>query len=370
MYRSTFETYAERALGHRVTVLGEADLRLLPAPSISFSDVRVGEAEDPLLVVSRFKMRIELPPLLKGEIRVMEMELDRPHLSLSLDEQGRLDWLTAVTSDGVLAKLPPDDVAFENVTIRDGALSIVDARSGETHRLDNGNLSVSARSLAGPFKAVGSLTLNEAPYNISLATGRAQEERGLRIKGELTPTTMPVNFAFDGMLNQSDAAPSFDGSFNIASVALEENDEKQLGRRRPVCRRHRRSGGAGIRVPLRTGRPAVERCRKRRSGLCRQQAFRSPGAIQSGRSGPAARRRTAEASRHRRSAPTIAGRAAGRAAAPHRWSDFPGCSGAGRRGAGSFRMCGSTLRPCWAAGALPAWPDGCRGARPWRRRET
>ncbi|WP_297591643.1 AsmA family protein, partial [Roseibium sp.] len=112
VYRSTFETYAERALGHKVTVLGEADLRLLPAPSVSFSDVRVGEAEDPLLVVSQFNMRIELPPLLKGEIRVIDMELDRPHLSLSLDEEGRLDWLTAMTADGALAKLAPEDVAF------------------------------------------------------------------------------------------------------------------------------------------------------------------------------------------------------------------------------------------------------------------
>jgi uncharacterized protein involved in outer membrane biogenesis len=224
VYRSTFETYAERALGHKVTVLGEADLRLLPAPSISFSDVRVGEAEDPLLVVSRFDMRVELPPLLKGEIRVLDMELDRPHLSLSLDEDGRLDWLTANTATAAIAKLAPEDLTFENITIRDGALSIVDARSGEIHKIDNGNFSVSARSLAGPFKAAGSLTIDEAPYSVNLATGRAQEGAGLRIKGEVTPTNRPVNFTFDGMLQEVDAAPAFDGRFTIASVALEEND--------------------------------------------------------------------------------------------------------------------------------------------------
>lgn len=224
VYRSTFESYAERALGHKVTVLGEADLRLLPAPSISFSDVRVGGAEDPLLVVSRFDMRIELPSLLKGEIRVLDMELDRPHLALSLDEQGRLDWLTAMTSNGAISKLAPDDLSFENVTIRDGALTIVDARSGEINRIDNGNLVVSARSLAGPFRGAGSLTLNGTPYTVSLATGRAQEDAGLRVKGDVTPTDRPVSFSFDGHLQVADAAPVFDGRFNIASVALEEND--------------------------------------------------------------------------------------------------------------------------------------------------
>ncbi|MBN9671619.1 AsmA family protein [Roseibium aggregatum] len=225
VYRSTFESYAERVLGHDVTVLGEADLRLLPAPSISFSDVRVGPAEDPLLVVSQFRMRIELPPLLKGEIRVLDMELDRPHLTLSLDEDGRLDWLTAMTPGGALARIDPEDVAFERIEIRDGALSIIDARTGDIHRIDEGNLSVSARSLEGPYKAAGRLTLNDAPYNISLATGRAQEGSGLRVKGEVTPTDLPVNFAFDGMLNQSDAAPEFQGEFNIASIALEDNDQ-------------------------------------------------------------------------------------------------------------------------------------------------
>jgi len=223
-YRSTFEAYAGRALGHKVTVLGEADLRLLPAPSISFSDVRVGEAEDPLLVVSKFDMRVELPPLMKGEIRVIEMEMDRPHLSLALDEDGRLDWLTAMNTSGVLSRLAPEDLAFEKVIIRDGALTIVDARSGETHRVDNGNLSVSARTLAGPFKASGSLTLNEAPFAISLATGQAREDSGIRVKGEVTPTDRPVNFTFDGMLQEIDAAPAFEGRFTIASIILDDND--------------------------------------------------------------------------------------------------------------------------------------------------
>lgn len=224
VYRSTFETYASRVLGHRVTVLGEADLRLLPAPYVRFSDVRVGEAEDPLLVVSQFDMRVELPPLLKGEFKVIEMDLDRPHLTLSLDEDGRLDWLTAVTADSALAELPPDDVALENVTIRNGSLSIIDARSGETHTVDDGNLSVSARTLAGPFRADGSLTLNGNAYTAGFATGRFRDGEGLRLKGDVTPVNLPVNFGFDGQLSEIDAAPRFEGVFQIASIALDEND--------------------------------------------------------------------------------------------------------------------------------------------------
>lgn len=226
VYRSTFEKYAERVLGHRVTVLGDADLSLLPTPAVIFTDVRVGEAEDPLLVVSRFQMRIELPPLLKGEVRVLDMTLERPHLNLSLDENGRLDWLTSVTSDGMLADLPAEDVAFERVSIVDGAVSIVDARSGETHRIDAGNLLVSARTLAGPFKVDGSATYQGEPYSLRLATGRRQVDGSLRLKGQVTPSTWRANLSVDGQLFHDNAVPKYEGSFQLASIQDDDKSEQ------------------------------------------------------------------------------------------------------------------------------------------------
>ncbi|MTI45403.1 AsmA family protein [Roseibium hamelinense] len=222
VYRSTFESYAERVLGHKVTVLGEADLRLLPSPAITFSDVRVGAAEDPLLVVSSFDMRVELPPLMKGEIRVLDMTLDRPHLTVSLDEDGRLDWLTAMSSGGMLAELPPDNVTFEKVSVVDGAVSVVDARSGEVHRLENAQLALSARSLAGPYKVDGTFLHNRAPYTVGVATGRRQADGALRVKAQLTPTNVPLDLAVDGLLSHSEEVPTYKGTFNLVSLSFDE----------------------------------------------------------------------------------------------------------------------------------------------------
>lgn len=225
LYRSTFETYAERVLGHRVTVLGEADMRLLPSPSVTFSDVRVGEAEDPLLVVSRFQMRVELPPLMKGEIKILDLRLDRPHLQLSLDEGGRLDWLTAMSDNGILSRLDSEDVTFENVQIIDGLFSVVDARSGETLRLTDGNLSVSARTLAGPYRIDGSLSHDSEPYSVRVATGRQQADGAIRIKGQITPTRTAVDLSIDGLLAHDDAVPRLEGTFGLASIAVDGNED-------------------------------------------------------------------------------------------------------------------------------------------------
>lgn len=222
-YRSTFETYAERTLGHRVTVLGDADLRLLPSPMVVFNDVRVGEAEDPLLVVSKFQMRVELPPLMKGEVRVIDMRLERPHLSLSLDEDGRLDWLTAMARGGALAQLDSKDVMFEKVDIVDGALSLVDARNGDIHELTGANLLIGARTLDGPFKIDGSVSYKGAPYSLRIGTGKKQADGAIRVKGQIVPNLVPLELAVDGLLAEDDGAPVYEGSFGIASVNAEED---------------------------------------------------------------------------------------------------------------------------------------------------
>ncbi|WP_417690757.1 AsmA-like C-terminal region-containing protein [Roseibium sp.] len=227
VYRSSFEAYAEAALGHKVTVLGEADMSILPSPTVTFTDVRVGGAEDPLLVISRFQIRMELPPLLKGEFRILDMTLDRPHLTISLDEDGRPDWLTAMQSGGALADIAADDVAFENISITDGAVTVVDARSGITHTLDNAELTVKARSLAGPFRIDGPVEIADERYSLSLATGRKQADGALRVKGTITPGQVSMSASIDGILSSLEGMPRFDGGFQLKGIEQGE-DQPQV----------------------------------------------------------------------------------------------------------------------------------------------
>nr|WP_244316725.1 AsmA family protein [Pannonibacter sp. XCT-34] len=217
-YRSTFETYAEQALGHKVTVLGKADMSLLPAPTLTFTDVRVGEAEDPLLIVSRFEMQVELPPLLRGEIRVLDMRLERPQLTLAMDEYGRLDWLTDATGSGALAKIDPRNIAFDQIEVDTGAITLLDARDSSSHKLENVNVAISARSLKGPFKVDGSLIHDGNPYSLRLTTGEHQADGTLRLRADLVPALQALQVTLDGTLKQEAGAPGFDGRFTASSI--------------------------------------------------------------------------------------------------------------------------------------------------------
>lgn len=227
-YRSTFETYAERTLGHRVTVLGRADARLLPTPTLIFSDVRVGEAEDPLMVVSSFEARIELAPLLNGEIRVVDMRLDEPELHLSLDESGRIDWLTAATAHD-RSQIDPSAVELSSVDIRSGRIEVIDARTATTYAASDINLNVSARSLEGPYKAEGSASFNGMRHSLRIATGRADLDGKMRVKAEIVPTDVPVTLQMDGLLGEEDDAPRYSGDFVLASVATVEASANGAG---------------------------------------------------------------------------------------------------------------------------------------------
>ena len=55
-FRGTIEEFAEQTLGHPVTVLGDADISLLPSPRLTFSDIRVGPTEDPLIDIKSFSV--------------------------------------------------------------------------------------------------------------------------------------------------------------------------------------------------------------------------------------------------------------------------------------------------------------------------
>ncbi|ODN70714.1 AsmA family protein [Methylobrevis pamukkalensis] len=136
-------------IGHPVRVDGTADAQLLPLPSLTFTDVRIGEAGvAPLMTVKRFAVRVELFPLLTGEVRVVEMALDEPSANIRITEEGGFEWLSA-REDG---PIDPRRVVLERVDIRNGRVSVVDLRRKAEYVVTDIDALVDARSLAGPYK--------------------------------------------------------------------------------------------------------------------------------------------------------------------------------------------------------------------------
>jgi hypothetical protein len=231
-YRDRFEREATRALGQPVTVAGKADLRILPIPVVSFTDVRVGDPESPRLVIERFRAQVELTPLLKGEIHVLEMTVERPTFSLDLAE------LQAVgAAAGAPMPIDLQRISLNQVEIVQGEALVVDSRAGRQWTLSDINAFIEARSLQGPARLNGGLRINGEPLTLNAAAGRF-EGSALPLKMTLTPANLPLTVSLDGSLElASGSAPRYAGTFSAGALApVEPADEQSRAPPPPVLR--------------------------------------------------------------------------------------------------------------------------------------
>lgn len=211
-YRTAFEREASRALGQPVEVRGAADARLLPFPSVTFGDVAIGRDQDgrPLMTVANFSMDAELAPFLSGEIRIFDMRLEEPSVRLRIEPDGTLDWALSRKPAA-----PGDTVVLENVTITDGEILVVDAQNGRQHRISDLDATLSARSLAGPYRIQGSATMLGRHGSFDLATGEVTGDGRIPLRTRLTPQNEFFTLELEGNAGIVDAKPRYDGSFTL-----------------------------------------------------------------------------------------------------------------------------------------------------------
>lgn len=194
-HRAAFETEASRIVGLPVQVLGDVDARLLPSPRIRFGDVVVGDLEHPLVRVARFELDVDVAPLIKGDVRVREMRLERPEVELGIGGDGRITGLGAA-GQGPAA-------AVERIEIVDGRLSLRDARKGEGITIERIAAQGSAESLQGPWKLEGHATRGGAGFGFRVAAGRnGGDDWGLRLSG--TADDDPITATLDLHLGAED----------------------------------------------------------------------------------------------------------------------------------------------------------------------
>ena len=223
-YRQGFEVQASRLLGHRVKVLGTADARLFPVPSLTFTDVLIGEPEEPLMTVGRFEADVELAPLISGEIKVLDMRLDEPELELTIDAEGRLSWFRDQDVSDRRIKVDPAALSIQSLSVERGRIAIADEAAGKTYRLDRINFQLEARSLFGPYKVDGTADIEGAPVNVQVGTGLYRSGDGLHVKLKAVPANLPVTVATDGLVKVEAGRLSYSGAMQAERVLPDGSD--------------------------------------------------------------------------------------------------------------------------------------------------
>ncbi|MFK7902019.1 MAG: AsmA family protein [Nitratireductor sp.] len=218
-HKEKFEIQASEILGQPVKVEGDASVILLPTPSVRFGSMKVGENEDgsPLLYADEFSANIEIIPFLSGEVRVVELTLDKPILNLHVNDDGTIKWTnreSASTNDFV----DFDQVKLDKVNISNAQINIKGLAGGRDFFGENINGTMSAKSLLGPWnlEALGDVEGVQTKFEIS--TGRLQNEGNLRVKLAAQRIDQPYKILLDGPLGIEDEILSWNGKFKISPV--------------------------------------------------------------------------------------------------------------------------------------------------------
>ncbi|MEZ5812119.1 MAG: AsmA-like C-terminal region-containing protein [Rhizobiaceae bacterium] len=221
-YRAEFEREASRILGRRVTVAGEATARLLPFPSVTFTDVKVaGDTPDaPSLTVETFSMDVELAPFMRGEILIFDMRLGKPRLTVDVADNGLIDWTIRPNTP-----FDPSQITLEKISVTEGAITVHHAAGGRDYVLDAINADISARTLAGPWRIKGALRFDGSPMDVAISTGTLRDDGAMRLRFNVTPEALPVAIETDGDVRIADGGAVYQGLFRLQARETGEGDD-------------------------------------------------------------------------------------------------------------------------------------------------
>ena len=211
-FRTSFEAEATRLVGRSVRVTGEADARILPFPSLTFSGIEIGEGPDgkPMMVADRFSMDAELAPFLRGEVLIFDMRLDNPKATIRIGTEGTLDW--------ALGRTPPtgETIIFERISVTGGEITLIDEKNARSVKADGIDATLSAKALSGPWTIDAQGTLAGHKGAVSLTTGEVRPDGSVRLKARLQHDQWPAFVETEGDARIEDGRPLYGGTFTAS----------------------------------------------------------------------------------------------------------------------------------------------------------
>ncbi|RWM11680.1 AsmA family protein [Mesorhizobium sp.] len=213
-YRADFEREASTVLGRKVTVKGDATARLLPFPSVTFSNVEVagGPGGQPAMTMETFSMDAELAPFLRGELLIFDMRLVHPKATIDVAGDGTVDWAIRPTTP-----FDPNQIAIEKLTVTEGQIELRHAAGARSHLISEINSTISAKSLAGPWRMDGTLHFDGLRTDVSASTGKVEPDGQMRLRLKANPDAYPLIIETDGNAGIVKGAAVYFGQFKVSA---------------------------------------------------------------------------------------------------------------------------------------------------------
>ncbi len=177
LLKHPLERAASTRFGRIVRIEGDLKVHLWSwTPTVTFNGLSVGnppwEANRPMLQVERVKIRLKLLPLLKGDVILAQVELNRPNVYLHQERSGRANWtFESQAPTNARASGPTRLPAIQDFLIEEGKLTLLD----DLRKLKvDGTIQAHEKGSADDpkaFRVEGRGTINDQPFEMHLAGG-------------------------------------------------------------------------------------------------------------------------------------------------------------------------------------------------------
>lgn len=206
----------QEATGRTLTIAGDLNVSVLPNLELVVEDVAfenaAGAADPNMAALKELRLKLQLLPLISGNVQVDEFLLVDPVINLEIDQNGKPNWQfadAAPASDAPAASGDSESsggggsainqISLGNIQLVNGNLKFTDAASGATHEVSAINLAVKLTDLDSPFTADGSMQWHAKTIDLSV---KSENPRGLTT-GEEAPVALSVGtdvikLSFDG----------------------------------------------------------------------------------------------------------------------------------------------------------------------------
>ena len=144
-YKSQMENAASEATGLDVSIKGRMGLSFFPL-GISAKDIHVANKESEILSLESLKLRTELIPLLKKQLKVTACELVKPAVTIVKDAEGKYNF---ETNKKISTIGPGIASGLNELKLSKGVLVHLNKRTGKKTELKEFNMATRDLSMAG-----------------------------------------------------------------------------------------------------------------------------------------------------------------------------------------------------------------------------
>jgi AsmA protein len=177
-YKHELEAWVKAQTGRAFTLQGDLDLKLFPAVALTAPHFVLSDAPQfgaqPLLQAQRVAVRLQLLPLLQGQVSFGELVLDGVQVHLTRTPSGETNWQdfvqqltqrTQANSSSESGSGRGTGLRFDTLrdfTLNDAAVTFDDQQRGVTYQLQGLQLHTQNVSLRQPFAITGAVRFARA----------------------------------------------------------------------------------------------------------------------------------------------------------------------------------------------------------------